>query len=84
MDEELRELEQTGQRAVSAVSKSMNYIEETLSVKFVSENETEIEKFSWADLEDLNRDMSKRKSAPDAGFKDYPDMNGAYDEGDNE
>ena len=30
MDEELRELEQTGQRAVSAVSKSMNYIEETL------------------------------------------------------
>ena len=37
-----------------------------------------------AGLEDLNRDMSKRKSAPDAGFKDYPDMNGAYDEGDNE
>ena len=44
----------------------------------LSESETEIEKFSWADLEDLNRDMSKRKSAPDAGFKDYPDMNGAY------
>ena len=61
----------------------VNYIEETLSVKFVSESETEIEKFSWADLEDLNRDMSKRKSAPDAGFKDYPDMNGAYNEGDN-
>ena len=55
----------------------VNYIEETLSIKFVSETETEIEKFSWADLEDLNGDMVKHNSNK-SDFNDYPDMNGAY------
>ena len=35
----------------------VNYIEETISVKFTSENETEIQKFPWAELEPLNSDM---------------------------
>ena len=63
----------------------VNYIEETLSVKFVSEAETEIEKFKWADIEDLNGDMVKR-SNNQANFNDYPDMNGSYSdsEGENE
>ncbi|MBR4914994.1 MAG: stage 0 sporulation protein [Clostridiales bacterium] len=38
----------------------VNFIEETLNVKFVTENDTEIEKFSWSDIEDLNHDMVKR------------------------
>ena len=63
----------------------VNYIEETLSVKFVSEAETEIIKYSWADLEDLNGDMVKRSQSK-SDFNDYPDMNGSYsdsDEGEN-
>ena len=55
----------------------VNYIEETLNIKFVSESETEIEKFSWADLEDLNGDMVRHNSNKN-DFNDYPDMNGAY------
>ena len=35
----------------------VNYIEEMISVKFTSENETEIQKFPWAELEPLNSDM---------------------------
>ena len=61
----------------------VNYIEETLSIKFVSEAETEIEKFSWADIEDLNGDMVKRNAAK-SDFIDYPDMNGAYSDSDGE
>ena len=59
----------------------VNYIEETVNVKFVTENDTEIEKFSWTALEDLNHDMAKRNSK-NAGFNDYPDMNGAYSDSD--
>ena len=61
----------------------VNYIEETLSVKFVSEAETEIEKFKWADIEDLNGDMAKRSNNK-SDFNDYPDMNGAYGESEGE
>ena len=61
----------------------VNYIEETLSIKFVSEAETEIEKFSWADIEDLNGDMIKH-NANKSDFNDYPDMNGAYSDTDGE
>ena len=57
------------------------YEGETVNVKFVTENDTEIEKFSWAALEDLNHDMAKRNSK-NAGFNDYPDMNGAYSDSD--
>lgn len=61
----------------------VNYIEETLSVKFVSEAEIEIEKSKWADIEDLNGDMAKRSNNK-ADFNDYPDMNGAYGESEGE
>ncbi len=60
----------------------VNYIEETLSIKFVTESDTELEKFSWSDIEDLNHDMVKRNSGngksgnknddslADSGFED--------------
>ena len=38
----------------------VNYIEETLNIKFVTESDTEIEKYVWSDIEDLNHDMVKR------------------------
>ncbi len=81
-DDAHRRLPEPGSRvrtpAGMGVVTDVNYIEETLSVKLVSESDTEIDKFSWADLEDLNHDLSKRKPSGGAGFKDYPDMNGAY------
>ena len=61
----------------------VNYIEETLNVKFVSEAETEIIKYTWAELEDLNGDMVK-KSHNKAEYNDYPDMNGAFSDSDGE
>ena len=61
----------------------VNYIEETLSVKFVSEAETEIIKYTWAELEDINGDMVK-KSHNKAEYNDYPDMNGAFSDSDRE
>ena len=45
----------------------VNYIEETLSIKFVTESDTELEKFSWSDIEDLNHDMVKRNSGNGKG-----------------
>ena len=83
-DDAHRRLPEPGARVRTPVGMGVvtdvNYIEETVSVKFVSENDTEIEKYSWADLEELNRDMSKRGRGNGGGFKDYPDMNGAFDE----
>ena len=61
----------------------VNYIEETLNVKFVSEAETEIIKYTWAELEDINGDMVK-KSHNKAEYNDYPDMNGAFSDSDRE
>ena len=61
----------------------VNYIEETLNVKFVSEAETEIIKYTWAELEDLNGDMVK-KSHNKAEYNDYPEMNGAFSDSDGE
>ena len=85
-DDAHRRLPEPGARVRTQVGigvvTDVNYIEETLSVKFVSENETEIEKYSWAELEDLNQDMAKRKPSGDSGFRDYPDMNGAFDDDD--
>ena len=51
----------------------VNYIEETLNIKFVSENDTEIEKYSWADIEDLNHDIAKRNNS--SGGKGRPSAN---------
>ena len=48
----------------------VNYIEEVISVKFTSENETEIQKFPWAELEPLNSDIkSGCKNCPARGGK---------------
>ena len=87
-DDAHRRLPEPGARVRTPVGMGVvtdvNYIEETLSVKFVSENDTEINKYNWADLEDLNQDMSKRTASGGAAFKDYPDMNGSYGDPDDE
>ena len=63
-DDAHRRLPETGARVRTPVGMGVvtdvNYIEETLSVKFVTESETEIEKYNWADIEALNHDMAKR------------------------
>lgn len=65
-----RRLPEVGARVRTAVGvgvvTDVNYIEETINVKFVTESDTEIEKFSWADIEDLNHDMTKRKAPKDS------------------
>jgi cell fate regulator YaaT (PSP1 superfamily) len=87
-DDAHRRLPEPGARVRTPVGMGVvtdvNYIEETLSVKFVSENDTEINKYSWAELEDLNQDMNKHKNSGGAGFKDYPDMNGVFDDSDDD
>ena len=87
-DDAHRRLPEPGARVRTPVGMGVvtdvNYIEETLSVKFVSENDTEINKYSWVDLEDLNQDMNKHKNSGGNGFKDYPDMNGAFDDSDDD
>ena len=87
-DDAHRRLPEPGARVRTPVGMGVvtdvNYIEETLSVKFVSENDTEINKYTWAELEDLNQDMNKRKNSGGAGFKDYPDMNGVFDDSDDD
>lgn len=61
----------------------VNYIEETISVKFTSENETEIQKFPWAELEPLNSDMKpgcrncpKRSSGNNGANESTSDLRG--------
>jgi len=87
-DDAHRRLPEPGARVRTPVGMGVvtdvNYIEETLCVKFVSENDTEINKYSWAELEDLNQDMNKHKNSGGAGFKDYPDMNGVFDDSDDD
>ncbi len=87
-DDAHRRLPDPGQRIRTTngmgIVTDVNYIDETLSVKFVSENETEINKYAWADIEDLNQDMTKHNSSNASAFKDYPDMNGAFDDSDGE
>ena len=75
-DDAHRRLPEPGARVRTPVGMGVvtdvNYIEETVSVKFVSENDTEIEKYSWADLEELNRDMSKPSSSSSATLRLMP------------
>ena len=63
-DDAHRRLPEVGARVRTPVGMGVvtdvNYIEETLSIKFVSENDTEIEKYSWEDIEALNHDMARR------------------------
>ena len=89
-DDAHKRLPEPGGRVRTPVGKGqvidVNYIEETVSVKFVNENETEIEKYNWADIADLNHDMDKRNRGGADNFNDYPDTNGSIDgenEGDN-
>lgn len=64
-DDAHRRLPEVGARVRTPVGMGVvtdvNYIEETLNIKFVSENDTEIEKYSWEDIEDLNHDMKRNK-----------------------
>ena len=72
-DDAHRRLPEVGSRVRTPVGMGVvtdvNFIEETLSVKFVTENDTEIEKYTWADLEDLNHDIAKRAAQGGAGAK---------------
>ena len=88
-DDAHRRLPETGARVRTPVGMGVvtdvNYIEETLSVKFVTESETEIEKYNWADIEALNHDMAKRnhkdgnKSNGSNGNKADSDSDGDFD-----
>ena len=77
-DDAHRRLPEVGARVRTPVGMGVvtdvNYIEETINVKFVSENDTEIEKYPWADIEALNHDMARRNAGKDgkggAGRKD--------------
>ena len=64
-DDAHRRLPEVGARVRTPVGMGVvtdvNYIEETLNIKFVSENDTEIEKYSWEDIEALNHDMKRNK-----------------------
>ncbi|MBO4426156.1 MAG: stage 0 sporulation family protein [Clostridiales bacterium] len=52
----------------------VNYIEETINVKFTSESETEIRKFSWEELEPLNPDIKPGcRNCPAKGCKNNND-----------
>ena len=87
-DDAHKRLPEPGGRVRTPIGKGqvidVNYIEETVSVKFVNENETEIEKYNWADIADLNHDMERKNRGGSDNFKDYPDMNGSFgDEGNN-
>ena len=45
------------------VVSDVNFIEEQLSVKFTNENETKIERYSWADIEPLNPEIAEKRCA---------------------
>ena len=45
------------------VVSDVNFIEEQLSVKFTHDNEINIERYSWADIEALNPEIAERRCA---------------------
>ena len=62
-----RRLPDTGDRVrtpdgVGIVS-DVNFVEELLTVKFTNENETNIERYSWVDIEQLNPEIAERRCA---------------------
>ena len=62
-----RRLPDTGDRVrtpdgVGIVS-DVNFVEELLTVKFTGENETNVERYSWADIEQLNPEIAERRCA---------------------
>lgn len=62
-----RRLPDTGDRVRTpdgmGVVSDVNFVEEQLSVKFMNENETKIERYSWADIEPLNPEICERRCA---------------------
>ena len=62
-----RRLPDTGDRVRTpdgmGVVSDVNFVEEQLSVKFTNENETKIERYSWADIEPLNPEVCERRCA---------------------
>ena len=62
-----RRLPDTGDRVRTpdgmGVVSDVNFVEEQLSVKFTNENETKIERYSWADIEPLNPEICERRCA---------------------
>ena len=62
-----RRLPDTGDRVRTpdgmGVVSDVNFIEEQLSVKFTHDNETSIERYSWADIESLNPEICDRNCA---------------------
>ena len=86
-DDAHRRLPEVGARVRTPVGMGVvtdvNYIEETLSIKFVSENDTEIEKYSWEDIEALNHDMARR-SKEGGNNKGGAPRNGKQNDADSE
>ena len=62
-----RRLPDTGDRVRTpdglGIVADVNFIEEQLSVKFTHDNETNIERYSWADIEPLNPEIAERRCA---------------------
>lgn len=62
-----RRLPDTGDRVRTpdgmGIVSDVNFVEELLTVKFTNENETNVERYSWADIEQLNPEIVERRCA---------------------
>ena len=62
-----RRLPDTGDRVRTpdgmGIVSDVNFVEELLTVKFTNENETNVERYSWADIEQLNPEIAERRCA---------------------
>lgn len=62
-----RRLPDTGDRVRTpdgmGIVSDVNFVEELLTVKFTNENETNVERYSWADIEQLNPEITERRCA---------------------
>lgn len=83
-DDAHRRLPEPGSRVRTPVGVGqvidVNYIEEILSVKLVSESETELVKYNWAEIEELNGDLAKKNCAK-CENNNCPAANDSFDEG---
>ncbi len=62
-----RRLPDTGDRVRTpdgmGIVSDVNFVEELLTVKFTNENETNVERYSWTDIEQLNPEIAERRCA---------------------
>ena len=62
-----RRLPDTGDRVRTpdgmGIVSDVNFVEELLTVKFTNENETNVERYSWVDIEQLNPEIAERRCA---------------------